>query len=253
MTMMTLILSSLILVSTGLTGNYGMMATLLIGGVVCTALSMSGGFITDLKVGYWLGATPIRQQLSKFLGTIVAAVSVGMVIFLLNRVYGFAPATKGALAAPQANAMAALIQVLMDPNAQIPLLLLGVGALFILAVEMMQIPPLAFALGMYLPLELNAPLVIGGLIAHLVSRSTADKKLADCRYQRGILIASGFIAGGAIVGVISALLRNFVFSPEREHLLNWADRPIGEPLALVMFVILCLYLYVDSRRAQKEE
>jgi putative OPT family oligopeptide transporter len=253
MTMMTLILSSVILVSAGLKGDFGMMAALLIGGVVCTALSMSGGFITDLKIGYWLGATPIRQQLSKFLGTLVASVSVGMVIFLLNRVYGFAPTTKGALAAPQANAMAALIQVLMDPHAQMPLLLLGVGALFILAVEMMQIPPLAFALGMYIPIELNAPLVVGGLIAHLVSRSTADKKLADSRYQRGILIASGFIAGGAIVGVISALLRNFVFSPEREHLLDWADRPIGEPLALLMFVVLCLYLYIDSRRAKKEE
>jgi len=252
MTMMTLILSSLILVSAGLKGDFGMMAVLLIGGVVCTALSMSGGFITDLKVGYWLGATPIRQQLSKFLGTLVAAVSVGLVIFLLNRVYGFAPTTKGALAAPQANAMAALIQVLMDPNAQMPLLLLGVGALFILAVELMKIPPLAFALGMYIPIELNAPLVIGGLIAHLIGRSSADKKLASARYERGILIASGFIAGGAIVGVISALLRNFVLSGEREHILNWADRPIGEILALIMFVALSIYLYVDSRRAKKE-
>jgi putative OPT family oligopeptide transporter len=251
MTMMTLILSSLVLVAAGLTGEYGMYAALLIGGVVCTALSMSGGFITDLKIGYWLGSTPIKQQKYKFLGIFLSSLTVGLVIFLLNQTYGFAPGMKDSLSAPQANAMAALIQPLMNPGAQVPWLLYGVGILTALIMEFIGVPPLAFALGMYIPLELNTPLVIGGLIAYLINRSCRDKELANKRYERGILIASGFIAGGAIIGVVSAILK--YFDLERFIHLGWADTAKGEPLALAMFVLLSLYLYFDSRQAKKED
>jgi len=249
MTMMTLILSSLVLVAAGLTGQYGMYAALLIGGVVCTALSMSGGFITDLKIGYWLGSTPVKQQKYKFLGILLSSLTVGLVIFLLNQTYGFT--STSALTAPQANAMAALIQPLMNPGAQVPWLLYGVGVLTALIMEFIGVPPLAFALGMYIPLELNTPLVIGGLIAYLINRSSQDKELATKRYDKGILIASGFIAGGAIIGVVSALLKYF----NLEHFirLGWADTSKGEPLALLMFVALSLYLYFDSRSAKKED
>jgi putative OPT family oligopeptide transporter len=250
MTMMTLILSSLVLVAAGLTGEYGMFAALLIGGVVCTALSMSGGFITDLKIGYWLGSTPLKQQKYKFLGILLSSLTVGLVIFLLNQTYGFSGAT--ALSAPQANAMAALIQPLMNPGAQVPWLLYGVGILTALIMEFIGVPPLAFALGMYIPLELNTPLVIGGLIAHMISRSSKDKDLATKRYDKGILISSGFIAGGAIIGVVAALLKYF----ELERFIqikNWANTINGERTALLMFVALSLYLYFDSRSARKDD
>jgi len=252
MTMMTLILSSLVLVAAGLTGEYGMFAALLIGGVVCTALSMSGGFITDLKIGYWLGSTPIKQQKYKFLGIFLSSLTVGLVIFLLNQTYGFAPGVKDALSAPQANAMAALIQPLMNPGAQVPWLLYGVGVLTALIMEFIGVPPLAFALGMYIPLELNTPLVIGGLIAYMVNRSSKDKELATKRYDKGILIASGFIAGGAIIGVVSALLKYFELE-QFIHIQNWANTINGERSALLMFVALSLYLYFDSRSAKKED
>ncbi|HSQ34647.1 MAG TPA: oligopeptide transporter, OPT family [Candidatus Binatia bacterium] len=249
MTMMTLILSSLVLVAAGLTGQYGMYAALLIGGVVCTALSMSGGFITDLKIGYWLGSTPLKQQKYKFLGIFVSSLTVGLVIFLLNQTYGFSGSN--ALAAPQANAMAALIQPLMNPGAQVPWLLYGVGVLTALIMEFIGVPPLAFALGMYIPLELNTPLVIGGLIAHMITRSSKDKGLATKRYDKGILIASGFIAGGAIIGVVSAILK--YLDLERFIHLGWAEKAQGEPIALVMFIALALYLYFDSRKITKDE
>lgn len=249
MTMMTLILSSLVLVGAGLSGEYGMYAALLIGGVVCTALSMSGGFITDLKVGYWLGSTPLKQQTYKFLGIFLSSLTVGLVIFLLNQTYGFANAD--ALAAPQANAMAALIQPLMNPGAQVPWLLYGVGVLTALIMELIGVPPLAFALGMYIPIELNVPLVIGGLIAHWVARSSKDKELAGKRYDRGILTASGFIAGGAIIGVVSAILKWKL--RDGVPFLGWAEGPHGETIAMVMFILLSLYLYVDSRRARRED
>jgi putative OPT family oligopeptide transporter len=249
MTMMTLILSSLVLVGAGLSGQFGMYAALLIGGVVCTALSMSGGFITDLKIGYWLGSTPAKQQKYKFLGILLSALTVGLVILLLNKTYGFSGSN--ALSAPQANAMAALIQPLMNPGAQVPWLLYGVGILTALMLELIGVPPLAFALGMYIPLELNTPLVIGGFIAYLVNRSSRDKELAGKRYDRGILTASGFIAGGAIIGVISAIMK--YLNVERFVRLDWSDSPKGEPIALVMFILISIYLYVDSRRATKED
>jgi putative OPT family oligopeptide transporter len=249
MTMMTLILSSLVLAAAGLTGQYGMYAALLIGGVVCTALSMSGGFITDLKIGYWLGSTPVKQEKYKFLGILVSSLTVGLVIFLLNQTYGFSGS--GALSAPQANAMAALIQPLMNPGAQVPWLLYGVGVLTALIMEFIGVPPLAFALGMYIPLELNTPLVIGGLIAYLISRSSKDKELSGKRYDKGILIASGFIAGGAIIGVVSAILK--YVNVERYIHLGWADKAQGEPIAMVMFIALAVYLYFESRSAKKED
>jgi putative OPT family oligopeptide transporter len=249
MTMMTLILSSLVLVAAGLTGQYGMYAALLIGGVVCTALSMSGGFITDLKIGYWLGSTPVKQQKYKFLGIFLSSLTVGLVILLLNQTYGFSG--NNALAAPQANAMAALIQPLMNPGAQVPWLLYGVGLLTALIMEFIGVPPLAFALGMYIPLELNLPLVIGGLIAHLISRSSKDKELATKRYDKGILISSGFIAGGAIIGVVSAILE-WRFA-DSFPVLGWAASSSGETIALVMFIALAIYLYFDSRSARKED
>ncbi len=233
-----------------------MYAALLIGGVVCTALSMSGGFITDLKIGYWLGSTPVKQQKYKFLGILVSSLSVGLVIFLLNQTYGFDPnVSREALAAPQANAMAALIQPLMNPGAQVPWLLYGIGALTALIMDCIGVPPLAFALGMYIPLELNTPLVIGGLIAHLISRSSADKELANKRNDRGILIASGFIAGGAIIGVVSAMLKYFKverFVRIETYMPGWADKGVGEPLALVMFIaavhLPLLGLHSEPRR-----
>lgn len=247
MTLMTLIISSIILVSVGLKGEAGMVAALIIGGAVCTALSMSGGFITDLKIGYWLGSSPYKQQTWKFLGTLVSAATVGWVILILNETYGFSG--EGALVAPQANAMAAVIKPLMA-NQPAPWLLYVAGALFSLILTMLKIPALAFALGMYIPLELNTPLLVGGLIAHFVSTRSKDEKLNNARRERGTLIASGFIAGGALMGVISAILRYSGF--------NWVDNAWfeshqAELLALVMFAVICAYMIWDSMRAKIEE
>jgi len=250
MTMMTLIISSLVLVAAGLSGEFGMISGLLIGGVVCTALSMAGGFITDLKIGYWLGSTPVKQQAFKYLGVALSAVSVALVIFLLNKTYGFDPNMPGSLTAPQANAMAALIQPLMNPGAQNPWWLYGFGAILALIMTVLKIPALAFALGMYIPIQLNTPLAIGGLIAFLINRSSKDKALVEKRNEKGILIASGFIAGGALIGVVSSLLKLIKF--EDIVRLNWADRDnLGQPLALAMFVLICVYLYFESRRVKE--
>lgn len=247
MTLMTLILSSIILTSVGLKGEYGMVAALIIGGVVCTALSMAGGFITDLKIGYWLGTTPLKQEQWKFLGVLVSAVTVGFVILILNETYGFVG--EGSLVAPQANAMAAVIQPLMDQQPA-PWTLYIVGAILALVLTMIRVPALAFALGMYIPLELNTPLLVGGLIAHFVSTRSKDEKINTARRERGTLIASGFIAGGALMGVISAILRwqgfNWV-DPE------WAESHSAELIGLVMFALLCAYMIWDSLRGKPEE
>ena len=247
MTLMTLIISSIILVSVGLKGEAGMVAALVIGGAVCTALSMSGGFITDLKIGYWLGSSPYKQQTWKFLGTLVSAATVGWVILILNETYGFSG--EGALVAPQANAMAAVIKPLMA-NQPAPWLLYVAGALFALVLTMLKIPALAFALGMYIPLELNTPLLVGGLIAHFVSTRSKDEKLNTARRERGTLIASGFIAGGALMGVISAILRYSGFNWVNNE---WFESHSAELLALVMFAIICAYMIWDSLRAKSEE
>lgn len=247
MTLMTLILSSIVLTSVGLNGEAGMIAALIIGGVVCTALSMAGGFITDLKIGYWLGSTPQKQEQWKFLGVLVSAVTVGFVIKILNETYGFVG--DGALVAPQANAMAAVIQPLMDQQPA-PWILYIVGSILALVLTMIGVPALAFALGMYIPLELNTPLLIGGLIAHYVSTRSKDEKINTARRERGTLIASGFIAGGALMGVISAFLRYFGY--------NWVDAEwfeshSAELIAFVMFALLCTYMIWDSMRGNPEE
>ncbi|MBI5280340.1 MAG: oligopeptide transporter, OPT family [Candidatus Solibacter usitatus] len=268
MTLMTLILASLLLVSLGLTGPSGMLAALLIGGVVCTALSTVGGFVTDLKIGYWIGATPAVQQRSKLLGTLVASLTVGSVILLLNQVYGFVqtPEHPTPLPAPQANAMAAVIQTLMS-DAPVPWVLYASGAALILVLALVfKVPALAFALGMYIPLELNTPLLVGGLIAHAVARSArGDTKLAQARTNRGTLIASGFIAGGAVMGVIAALLKwvaqGFVLPglgwPVKVdlgvNLFGNAEGNGAELLAVGLYLALCAYMFWDARRARVED
>ncbi len=263
MTLMTLIISSVILVSIGLHGNDGMLAALIIGGVVCTALSMAGGFITDLKIGYWLGTTPRTQERFKFLGTTLAAASVGAVIFLLHQTYGFGPATPqhpNALEAPQASAMAAVLKPLMTGQPA-PWLMYLAGVFMALILEFLGISPLAFALGMYLPLHLNTPILFGGIIAHLVSKSSKDEKVVQARKERGTLIASGFIAGGALMGVVAAALVylgqsitgnsswNLMVGIGTKH---WAESAGAEILGFVMFVILLGYMYWDSKRAKVE-
>jgi putative OPT family oligopeptide transporter len=247
MTLMTLILSSVILVSVGLTGNSGMIAALIIGGVVCTALSMAGGFITDLKVGYWLGSSPYKQEGLKFLGTLVAAATVGYVILILNKTYGFTG--EGALVAPQANAMAAVIKPLMA-NQPAPWMLYIAGAFMSLILTMIGVPALAFALGMYIPLELNTPLLVGGLISHFVSTRSKDEKVNTARRERGTLIASGFIAGGALLGVISAIIRYAGFNWVNK---DWTESNGSVLLALVMFAVICIYMIWDSMRAKVEK
>ncbi|MCB2205325.1 oligopeptide transporter, OPT family [bacterium] len=249
MTLMTLIVSSFILVQVGLTGPTGMVSALIIGGVVCTALSMAGGFITDLKIGYWLGNTPKHQERWKFLGTLLAAASVGGVIILLNATYGFTG--ENALPAPQANAMAAVIKPLMS-NQPAPWVLYIAGALFALTLESIHIPPLAFALGMYLPLELNTPVLAGGIIAHFVSTRSKDEKLNNARRERGTLIASGLIAGGAIMGVVSAGLKFFGIN-YHEFGWVWAESDGAEFLAIGAFAAIAAYLYWDSMRAKVKE
>ncbi len=246
MTLMTLIVSSFILVQVGLSGPMGMVSALIIGGVVCTALSMAGGFITDLKIGYWLGNTPRHQQRWKFLGTVLSAAAVGGVILLLNETYGFTG--EGALAAPQANAMAAVIQPLMSDQPA-PWVLYLAGALIALTLEMIHIPPLAFALGMYIPLELNTPILAGGIISHFVSTRSKDEKLNTARRERGTLIASGFIAGGSIMGVLSAFLK-FYGQNHEDWGWTWAGTSGAELLAIVAFALLAAYLYWDSKRAK---
>ena len=256
MTLMTLILASVILVKLGLTGTPGMLAALLIGGVVCTTLSTAGGTITDLKIGYWIGATPALQERSKLIGTLVASATVGGVMLLLNQVYGFveSPTHPTPLPAPQANAMVAVIKTLMS-NEPVPWLLYGVGGILILVLQMVKVPALPFALGMYLPQELNTPILVGGLIAHFVAKSArGDEALERARNNRGTLIASGFIAGGAVMGVIAAFLKWL----EQEQGLTWLgvglfrnDSGAGaELVALGLYALLLAYMYWDSRRAE---
>ncbi len=252
MTLMTLIVSSFILVSAGLSGPAGMVSALVIGGIVCTALSMAGGFITDLKVGYWIGTTPEKQQMWKFLGTFVSAATVGVVIYVLSQAYGFVqtPATPNPLVAPQANAMAAVIEPLMLKGAQIHWMLYIVGALISLLVYLLGISPLAFALGMFIPLDLNTPLVIGGLLNHFISKSSKNEKLATARTQRGTLISSGFIAGAALFGVFGALL---LFFGVKTDMGIWSEGSYGgEWVALIAFIIMISYFVWDSMRAKED-
>ena len=231
MTLMALILSSIIMVSVGLKGTGGIVASLLMGGVICTALSMAGSFVTDLKIGYWLGTTPAKQESFKFLGTLVAAVTVGGVMIVLNKTYGF---TGDALAAPQAHAMAAVIEPLMNGGSA-PWLLYGIGCLIAIVLTACNVSALAFALGMFIPLELNLPLLVGGLVSWYVKNRTNDEKLRNAYNERGTLIASGFIAGGALMGVESAALR---FGGINLVLDSWLANPMSELVSLVAYVAL---------------
>ena len=241
MTLMTLILASVVMVAVGLKGTGGMLAALVMGGVVCTALSMAGGFITDLKIGYWLGTTPVKQQTWKFLGTLVSAATVGGVMIILNKTYGF---TSGQLAAPQANAMAAVIEPLMN-GVGAPWLLYGIGALIAIVLTWCKVPALAFALGMFIPLELNIPLLVGGAVNWFVTTRSKDATVNKERGDKGTLIASGFIAGGALMGVVSALLRFGGFNPISE---SWLANPLSEVCSLLAYILLIAYFVRATKK-----
>lgn len=241
MTLMTLILASVVMVAVGLKGTGGMVAALIMGGVVCTALSMAGSFITDLKIGYWCGTLPRKQQTWKFLGTLVSAATVGGVMMLLNETYGFA---SGALAAPQANAMAAVIDPLMN-GVGAPWALYAIGAVIAVVLTICKVPALAFALGMFIPMELNVPLVIGGAISWYVTTRSKDDAVNKARGEKGNLLASGFIAGGALMGVVSALLRFGGVSFDYEA---WWANPLSELASLVAYVLLIIYFIKATKR-----
>lgn len=245
MTLMTLIIASVILVAVGLKGTSGMVAAMVIGGVVCTALSMAGGFVTDLKIGYWIGNTPAKQETWKFLGTLVSAATVGGVIIILNKTYGFTG--ENALVAPQANAMAAVIEPLMMGQGA-PWLLYGVGAVLALLLNLLGVPVLAFALGMFIPLPLNTPLVIGGLISWFVSSRSKDAELNHARQEKGTLIASGLIAGGALMGVVSAALK---FADVDLYMAQWAASDGAAVCGVLAYLLLIGYFVVASMRVKK--
>ena len=243
MTLMTLILASVVMVAVGLKGPSGMVAALIMGGVVCTALSMAGSFITDLKIGYWLGTTPAKQETWKFLGTLVSAATVGGVMIILNKTYGF---TSGQLAAPQANAMAAVIEPLMN-GVGAPWILYGIGAALAIILTLCGVPALAFALGMFIPMELNIPLVVGGAINWYITSRTKDEKINTEREEKGTLIASGFIAGGALMGVVSALMRfGGIYLVNDE----WLNNSLSEVLSLVAYILLIIY-FVKATKVKK--
>ena len=241
MTLMTLILASVVMVGVGLKGTGGMVAALIMGGVVCTALSMAGSFITDLKIGYWCGTQPRKQETWKFLGTLVSAATVGGVMMLLNETYGFA---SGTLAAPQANAMAAVIDPLMN-GVGAPWPLYALGAAIAIVLTLCKVPALAFALGMFIPMELNVPLVIGGAISWYVTTRFKDEAVNKARGEKGNLIASGFIAGGALMGVISALLR---FGGIQFNYEAWWANPLSELCSLVAYILLIIYFIRATKK-----
>jgi putative OPT family oligopeptide transporter len=242
MTLMTLIIASAIFVGIGLSGSKGIVAAMVIGGVVCTALSMAGGFVTDLKVGYWLGSTPRKQESWKFLGTLVAAATVGGVILVLNNVYGFQG--QNALAAPQANAMANVIEPLMM-GGETPWILYIVGAVLALLLNWLGVPALAFCLGMFIPFSLNVPMLIGGAINYFVNHSSKDADVCKARNDRGTLISSGFIAGGALFGVFAAIsIMCGMPMP------TGGDQLLPQLLGIVAYAAIIIYLYLGSRKAK---
>lgn len=244
MTLMTLIIASAIFVGIGLSGTKGIVASMVIGGVVCTALSMAGGFVTDLKVGYWLGSTPKKQETWKFLGTLVAAATVGGVILVLNKVYGFTG--DNALVAPQANAMANVIEPLMM-GGDTPWILYIVGAVLALLLNWLGVPALAFCLGMFIPLPLNVPMLVGGAVSYFVKRSSKDPEVSRARNDRGTLIASGFIAGGALFGVFAAITI-MCGMPLPDNGMEFGPQVLG----LVAYAAIIAFLYIGSTRVGKK-
>ena len=244
MTIMTLIITALVLVAVGLKGNAGMVAAMLIGGVVCTALSVAGAFITDLKIGYWIGTTPAKQETWKFVGTLVAAVTVAGVMLVLNKPYGFVG--DNALVAPQANAMAAVIQPMMNGGSA-PWLLYGIGAIIAVLLTVFKVPALAFCLGMFIPIDLNLPLLVGGAISWYVGSRSKDAAVNAARQEKGTLIASGFIAGGALMGVVSAILK---FANVDWFMSGWNAR-FGEAVAIIPFLCLVAYMIHASMKKDK--
>ena len=246
MTMMTLILSSIVLASVGLKGGAGILTALVVGGIVCSALAMAGGFITDLKIGYWIGTSPFKQEAFKFVGTLVSALTVGAVIMLLSKTYGYTG--EDALVAPQANAMAAIIQPLMF-NGSTPWILYIVGAVLAILLDIIGVPALAFSLGMFIPLQLNLPLLVGGFLAWFIKTRSKDEELNKMRGEKGTLLASGLLAGGAIMGVISAILKYCGVEPT--FMTNYIGSPMFNILAIVMFVGLCVYLVLHSLNIKK--
>ena len=242
MTLMTLILASVVMVAVGLKGTGGMVAALIMGGVVCTALSVAGSFVTDLKIGYWLGTTPKKQETWKFLGTLVSAATVGGVMILLDKTYGFA---SGQLAAPQANAMAAVIDPLMN-GVEAPWVLYGIGAIIAIVLTICKVPALAFALGMFIPIELNIPLLVGGAINWYVTTRSKDAETNKERGEKGTLIASGFIAGGALMGVVSALLR---FGGINLVNAEWLANPLSQVCALIAYILLITYFVKSTKKS----
>ena len=250
MTIMTLIITALVLVAVGLKGNAGMVAAMVIGGVVCTALSTAGGLITDFKIGYWIGTTPKKQEAWKFLGIAVAAATVGGVMLILNKTYGFTG--DGALVAPQANAMAAVIQPMMNGGSA-PWLLYGIGAVIAILLTVFKVPALAFCLGMFIPIDLNLPLLLGGAISWYVSTRSKDAAVNTARQEKGTLIASGFIAGGALMGVVSAILK---FAKVDWFMNAWNTVAPGhvasgaETVAILPLIGICAYMIVSSMRKE---
>ena len=250
MTIMTLIITALVLVAVGLKGNAGMVAAMVIGGVVCTALSTAGGLITDFKIGYWIGTTPKKQEAWKFLGIAVAAATVGGVMLILNKTYGFTG--DGALVAPQANAMAAVIQPMMNGGSA-PWLLYGIGAVIAVLLTVFKVPALAFCLGMFIPIDLNLPPLLGGAISWYVSTRSKDAAVNTARQEKGTLIASGFIAGGALMGVVSAILK---FAKVDWFMNAWNTVAPGhvasgaETVAILPLIGICAYMIVSSMRKE---
>ncbi|MBQ0124247.1 MAG: oligopeptide transporter, OPT family [Bacteroidales bacterium] len=245
MTIMTLIITALVLVAAGLKGNTGMVAAMVIGGVVCTALSTAGGFITDLKIGYWIGTTPAKQETWKFLGVLVAAATVGGVMIILNKTYGFTG--DNALVAPQANAMAAVIQPMMN-GGNAPWLLYGIGAAIAILLTVFKVPALAFCLGMFIPIDLNLPLLVGGAIAWFVGNMSKNKEVNAARQEKGTLIASGFIAGGALMGVVSAILK---FADVDWYMTSWCEH-YGEAIAILPFALIIVYMICAAMKVDKK-
>jgi putative OPT family oligopeptide transporter len=276
MTLMTLIITSALFLASGLSGPNGMFIALIIGGVVCTALSMAGGFVTDLKVGYWLGATPLQQQRSKLIGTAVSAALVGLAIMLIDSAFKFLipdPATgqiiaNPAMPAPQANLMREVIITFMDPTAIIPWMLFGIGIAIALVMNWVGVPALAFGLGMYLPQEINTPLLLGAFAALLLKKSSKDKALADARYQKGTLIASGFIAGAALFKILEAILRvipmgagnvleavhgSYQANELTDTYLMGMGTNTASLIGFVFILLLSAWLFWNSLRAKPEE